>query len=140
VGVALGHRPGGILSLLGQPRELWDALEADLLRAGFSLDDYPDRLSLTAIRSFWHWADPDHSAIGRLTRGEKAGWRHQEELLAVIVETLRDANWQRQGSKTAPKPKPLARPGVPVPGVQHFGDEPLSINEFERRMAQRRAA
>lgn len=137
MGAAQRDRPGGILSLLGQPRELWDALEADLLAAGFTLEDYPDRLTLTAIRSFWYWANPDTSAVGRLSRGDKAGWRHAEELLAVIVETLRDANWQRQGNKTAQRPKPVPRPGVEPEGTKHFGTEPVTIKEFRERMAKK---
>jgi hypothetical protein len=140
VGTALRDRPGGIAGLLSQPRETWDALEADLLSTGLTLDDYPKRLSLGAIRSFMHWADPDTSAVARLLRGPEAGWRHIEELLATILEVLMEANWQRAGKKNAPHPKPITRPGKEPEGVQHFGKEPMSINEFERRLAERMAA
>jgi len=44
--------------------------------------------------------DPDASA-----------WGDQEHLLALIVDVLQAANWQRGGNARAPKPKPLPRPG-----------------------------
>ena len=117
------------------------ALEADLLTMGYTLDDYPDRLSLRAIRAFMFWADQNTSAVARLVRGPAAGWTHTEELLARILDALQDANWQRQEQKFAPRPKPTPRPGEKPEGVQHFGsDGGVSINEFERRMRERMAA
>lgn len=140
MGAALRDRPGGIVGLLGQTRETWAALEADLLNVGLTLDDYPDRLNLRAITAFLFWADQNDSAVARHLRGPKAGWGHTQELLARIIEVLQDANWQRQGIKTAPKPKPVPRPGEQVEGTRHLGDAPMSIADFERRMAERRVA
>jgi hypothetical protein len=78
------------------------------------------------------------SALSRLARAETDGWGHTEELLARVLETLQDANWQRAGNRTAPRPKPLQRPGQAAPeGVQRFGGEPVTISEFKRRMAER---
>lgn len=111
---------------------MWEALEADLLAAGFALADYPDRLSLRAIRNFLVWSR-DGSAAYRQANGERAGWHHVEELLARILEVLMAANWQRAGDKTAPRPKPLPRPGERREGDRHFGDEPVTIAEFHRR-------
>ncbi|MFE3853443.1 hypothetical protein ACFXPN_20185 [Streptomyces griseorubiginosus] len=44
-------------------------------------------------------------------------WRLQEHLLALTIDELRIANWQRQNegvkeSKQTKPPKPMARPGV----------------------------
>lgn len=110
------------------------------MEAGFALDDYPARLSLRGIRSFMYYARAG-SALWRLAHGERATWGHAEELLASVLETLWDANWQRAGNRTAPRPKPLQRPGqAPPPGTQHFGSEPVSIDEFRRRMAEKGVA
>ena len=129
------------MGLLGQSRETWNALEADLLSAGYTLDDYPHRLSLRAICQFMFWADQNRSALARLVRPATVGWNHAEELLACILETLQSANWQRQGNKTAPKPKPITRPGAEPQGIQRFGaDGGVSIGEFERRMRERNVA
>lgn len=37
-------------------------------------------------------------------------WGVAEYLLAQTVDLLAGANWQRAGRKSAPKPKPIARP------------------------------
>lgn len=42
---------------------------------------------------------------------DAAGWTLTDHLLAVAVDTLRGANWQRGGGKGT-KPKPLKRPGA----------------------------
>lgn len=115
-------------------RESWGALEADLLRAGYTMADYPKRLDLRAVIAFWRYAVPG-SAVFRVEHGAKGEWQYTQELLALILETLRDANWQRQGISTAPRPQKLPRPGQEVEGVRHFGDEPMTIAEFNKRWA-----
>lgn len=35
-------------------------------------------------------------------------WTREEQLLALIADVLAIANWQRQGRKGAPKPKPVS--------------------------------
>ena len=117
------------------PVDQWDALEADLLRAGTSINDYPKRFSLRTLLAFFRHS-PRGSAVHAVIYGEKSTWGMAEELLARVIETLMDANWQRQGKPHAPRPKPLQRPGQPLPeGVKHYGGEGMSINEFERRWA-----
>jgi len=112
--------------------ERWRALEADLLRAGYTLDDYPDRLSLRAIASAWEYAVPG-SAVYRFEKGPKAEWSYTQEILAGILFVLQAANWQRAGNKTAPKPKPMTRPGELPECTKRITGEPMSIAEFRRR-------
>ena len=45
------------------PREQWDALEADLMHAGFVLDDYPHRLSLYSVHTFLRHSARGHNEI-----------------------------------------------------------------------------
>jgi hypothetical protein len=117
------------------PTEQWDALEADLLRAGSALSDYPQRFSLRTLVSFYRHS-PRGSAVFSTAFGDKAEWGTVEELLARVLEALWDANWQRQGRPHAPKPKPVQRPGQALPtGVSHYGGEGMSIEEFETRWA-----
>lgn len=117
------------------PIDQWDALEADLLRAGSALNDYPQRFSLRTLISFFRHS-PRGSAVYSTTYGDKSEWGTVEELLALVVEALWDANWQRQGKRTATRPKPIQRPGQSAPaGVKHYGGEGMSIDEFEQRWA-----
>lgn len=112
------------------------------MEAGFTMADYPKRLSLRGIANFLHWARKG-SAIHREAHGPKADWGNSEELSARTIEVLQWANWQRAGDKTAPKPRPLTRPGeekATDSTRQHFGDEPMSIAEFHRRWEERTAA
>jgi hypothetical protein len=58
---------------------------------------------------------PRDSAYVRATLGEDAQWGLAEHLLAIGIDVLQLANWQRgnAGRKSlTPKPKPLPRPGV----------------------------
>lgn len=135
MGAALGHRSGGIVGLLCLPVDQWDALEADLLRAGCSINDYPQRFSLRTLVSFFRHS-PRGSAVFSTMYGERSQWGTLEELLALVVEALWDANWQRQGKAQAPRPEPIRRPGRERPGdTKHYGGEGMSIDEFEQRWA-----
>jgi hypothetical protein len=117
------------------PVESWDALEADLLRSGHALNDYPQRFSLRTLISFYRHS-PRGSAVYQVEYGEKADWGTLEELTARVLEALWDANWQRSGRPHAPKPKPIPRPGQPLPpGIRHYGGEGMTIDQFEERWA-----
>lgn len=122
------------------PREYWGALEADLLAAGYVLEDYPERLSLRAMSEFFRHAGRG-SAIYAVVHGVRAEWGYEAELLARVLEALWDANWQRQGKGNVPRPKPLQRPGQDAPeGVKHFGGAAVSIEEFHRQWNDREVA
>ena len=56
---------------------------------------------------------PKDSALVRSQLGfERAVWVLVPMLLAFIGDRLAEGNWQRQGKKSAKKPKPIPRPGI----------------------------
>ncbi len=63
-------------------------------------------------------------------------WTRTDHLLATVVDVLAIANWQRQGKKGAPRPKPVRRPGV-GPQEERFGGEAMSTDEVEAALAAR---
>ena len=104
------------------------------MHAGFVLDDYPHRLSLYSVHTFLR-----HSARGsnvfRVLHDERSDWGYAEELLARLIESTWEANWQRAGRAHAPRPKPLQRPWEVTPKTtQHFGSkaDAVSIAEFHK--------
>lgn len=122
------------------PSDTWLALEADLMGAGFVLSDYPDRYGLRTLLAFLRNSQRA-SAVYRSVHGQRVSdWGNVEELLAIAIETLRDANWQRQGNPMAPRPPRLIRPGQEAKqqGYRHFGGDGMTIAEFEKRMAAAR--
>lgn len=58
---------------------------------------------------------PKDSATVRSVAGDAADWTTGDYLLAVAVDHLAVANWQRSSTpkKPAPRPKPVPRPKVP---------------------------
>lgn len=54
---------------------------------------------------------PRHSATALAVEPE-AAWGDTEHLLAAILNTLRDANWQRAGDKNRPRPEPVLPPSA----------------------------
>ena len=71
-------------------------------------------------------------ATGPLARemfGERALWGVSEYLLAMAVDVLQDANWQRGGGK-GPRPKRVPRPGEDTKD-QTFGSDPIPIKDFD---------
>lgn len=77
---------------------------------------------------------PPESATVAALHGPQ--WTRVEYLLASVVDVLAAANWQRQGKKGAPRPKPLPRPGVES-GDQHLGGEAMSPEEVDAILASR---
>jgi hypothetical protein len=63
-----------------------------------------------------------------------AAWTPAEYLLATIADLTAAGNWQRAGKKNAPRPKPIERPGVKLPGGKKFGTESMSIAEMQKRL------
>lgn len=62
---------------------------------------------------------PASSAYARDTLGDAALWTLESHLLAVVVDALATANWQRGGK--GPRPRPVPRPGVKQPGIRYGG-------------------
>jgi hypothetical protein len=54
---------------------------------------------------------PRESALARALLADDVNWGLNEQLLALAIDVLRQANYQRAGGK-GKKPKPLPRPGV----------------------------
>jgi len=54
---------------------------------------------------------PRESALARALLDDDVNWGLNEQLLALAIDVLRQANYQRAGGK-GQKPKPLPRPGV----------------------------
>lgn len=85
---------------------------------------------------------PAESATYRALGGPEASWTLSEHLLAMAVDVLRAANWQR-GGKGA-RPKPLPRPGsdAEVDGVGDHRYRPRTsarnAEEFREWLAARR--
>jgi hypothetical protein len=84
---------------------------------------------------------PADSATVATRAGRRPGetWTRAEYLLAAAVDVLAVANWQRQGKKGAPRPKPLPRPGLET-GDQHLGGEAMAPEEIDAILASRYVA
>lgn len=61
--------------------------------------------------------------------GEFADWSTNTYLLALAVDALHDANWQRGGGpKGGPRPERVERPNQKR--THSFGSDPIPISEF----------
>lgn len=80
------------------------------------LADLIDHLPLDA--ALWRDIDPDSL------------WSIEDHLLALIVDHLAAANWQRSGDVRAPQPKPIPRPGV-TPAADGIGGTPMTLERAE---------
>lgn len=126
---------GGIGGLLDLIDGYGEALEHDLVVAGWTLDDVPGRLNWRAVRAFVAGqAAKDGTALHRATAGDQAGWGLTQHLLAGLYDQLAVANWQRaaSGAKRAPKkPSPLPRPGIDD-GQRSEKSTAIPLSEFQR--------
>lgn len=80
---------GGIIGLLSLSAEVWEALEADLARDGWSLDDIPERLSYRTVISMIRWTRPEdarHIALAGMREKQQ-----QDQMAADIRETIEGA-------------------------------------------------
>jgi hypothetical protein len=76
----------------------------------------------------------------RIASPETATWGATEQLLAAAVDALRWLQWAQTKEAQKPGargPDPIERPGVKPKKASHGGDV-LSIEEFERRMTEKR--
>ena len=80
------------------------------------------------------------SALAVSTRGERARWTDDSHMLAMILESLQGANWQRGGGR-GPKPKRLPRPGDVQRGeTRQFGAGAVTVDEFDAWLTSKRGA
>ncbi|WPM94340.1 tail assembly chaperone [Arthrobacter phage Cupello] len=76
---------------------------------------------------------PATSALARAVTPELAAWASGQvlaDLAANMVDLLAAGNWQRQGKKSAPRPKRVKRPGVDN-GEKKFGRAPIPVKDFD---------
>lgn len=128
----VGGVAGGIVGLCGllADPDIAEAIEFDLIALGLRLRwvgtgrlTWRD-LAVIVRRS------PVGSALAVERHGEEAMWTLTDHLLALTVDVLQVANWQRAGNKHSPRPKPIPRPGVKEQG-RKFGRDPIPIRDFE---------
>lgn len=83
---------------------------------------------------------PWDSATVRSIHGDIAIWGSVEHLLAMAVDALRMANWQRSGEKKIPRPEPIPRPGSTAhrPRLSQ-AQTSARLRDLQRRSARRRA-
>jgi hypothetical protein len=131
-----GSKPnhsGGIAGLALILADHGEAVEYDLLALGLRLDDLgTERLSWRDLFVVIHRAGPT-SALMREVQPELSAWASGfvlADLLAHAVDLLAGGNWQRAGKKTAPKPKPIPRPGKKVE-AQKYGSKPIPVKDFD---------
>lgn len=110
-------------------RKQWDALEADLLRAGFTMADLGERVSWRGVIMFARHAGPGQS-LYHVTNGPDSAWTLEAQIMALVVDVLNVANYQRGGGK-GQRPKPLQRPGVRKDETQKFGGEAIDAASFD---------
>jgi hypothetical protein len=73
------------------------------------------------------------SALMRELQPELSAWGSGTvvaDLLAHVVDLLAAGNWQRAGKRTAPKPKPVPRPGRKVDSTR-YGSAPIPVKDFD---------
>ena len=126
---SLEHRPGGILGLCRLINRHAEAIEYDLLMAGWSLDDLGYRLSwrdLYVLVKRWRLL-PGTATSEALTGQEM--WSPEGQLLAELVDLAAAGNWQRGGNKHAPRPKRFPRPWEKTK-AQKLGSDPIPVSKF----------
>lgn len=67
------------------------------------------------------------TALSRAVHGER--WSITDQLLALIFDVLQLGNWQRARKRSAPKPKPLARPWLRKKSTS-LGKDAIPISQF----------
>ncbi|AYN58243.1 tail assembly chaperone [Arthrobacter phage Kepler] len=130
---ASGVTVGGICSLAVLLEDHGEAIEYDLLVMGRRLEDLgTPALSWRDLLVIVRQAGPS-SALVRALQPELAAWASGQvlaDLAATMVDLLAAANWQRQGKKSAPKPKRVKRPGQDT-GEKKFGRAPIPVKDFD---------
>lgn len=128
----LGCHTGGIAGLLDVIDEHREAVEYELIRAGYRLRDIPTEAlnwrDLYVMVRQWQ-AEPGN-AFSRSFHGYTL-WTTGEQLLAHAVDVLAIGNWQRQQKASAQKPKKIPRPWEKAKDSRRLGSDPIPISQFD---------
>jgi hypothetical protein len=124
---------GGIAGLCCLLEDHAEAIEYDLLALGLRLDDLgTEALTWRDLYVVVHRSGPA-SALIRELQPELSAWASGAvlaDLLAHAVDLLAGGNWQRAGKRTAPKPKPIPRPGRKTESTK-YGSDPIPVKDFD---------
>lgn len=71
--------------------------------------------------------------------GEDMRWGLSEHLIAVAIDVLNMANWQRGGGRRSNRPKPIPRPGVQDPNVTRLVGRSQSVESLRAFLERRKA-
>jgi len=97
-----GRRSGKIATALAADEQRREAVAADLIVRGIDLDRLQVRQIGPAVRALL--TDPC-TLTAQAAGGD--GWSRTDHLLALVVDELRIANWQRTGRRRG-RPKPIS--------------------------------
>ena len=115
-----------------------EALEADLVHAGWAWSDVPRRLSWRGVHVFARHARED-SAFFAVNADEDTQWPRHDQLTVILIDAVNELAWLTQAinseeGKRPPRPQRFPRPGVePVgdPDSQHYGSDPIPAADFD---------
>lgn len=88
-------------------------MEADLARAGWTIDDVPDRLPWSALVALAEHSGPG-TAVWAVERGDLAAWGVSEHLIRRTVDLLQILVWQNTAD-ASPDAKTGIAPGKMFP-------------------------
>lgn len=132
MGAQVSGDNGGIAGLIGFIREHREALEYHLIKLGLRLRDLgTEKLSWYDLKIIVRHIEPG-SPLHHAIAPEQARWATGEivpYLLAHIADVLANANWQRANRPSAPRPKPIPRPGDNAQNKK-YGSEPIPVSSF----------
>lgn len=120
---------GGILGLLALITEQREAVEYECIRLGHRLRDYPSPQH--TWRDLWVIVRmaPADSPLARHMHPVETAWTASDYLMALAVDALNAANWQRGGK--GQRPKPIPRPGET--SSQRIG-KPIPLDELKAKL------
>jgi hypothetical protein len=132
-----GH--GKLIGLLRLLKEHGGAIEADFARfypGHDMLDLFRGRLTWRRFANLVRWLPPE-SALVRSRLGPDASWGLAEQLLAIVIDQLSTANWQRGHGKEHERPHPFPRPGLESPTAPPKRST-LTTDEMATRLVEQR--
>lgn len=104
------------------------AVEGELIRRGLRIRDLGSgRFTWSDLKAVIYTADPGSHLAAVLG----APWGVADYMMANVIDLLNAGNWQRGGNKSAPKPKPIKRPGEEDNSVKRFGADPIAPEAFD---------